>query len=244
MLKPTEEQLLDESLPETRRPRTSLAHVHFEKSSVDPDKASFGLLDRPHRVAKHVVFAGVLPIVDIVTDIIVVHDMLSNPDTTWFGVCSIAALSVTTFSRTIIVAISPGREYRPLNSVLLGIGINLIQLQSTYNVYFDVVKGKIGNGSLASSAIQLGCENCFQTLVQAAFLLSPTLWAQAAKEGTASPVVVFSELISLLSIANGALTVTTSGLKDEAGPLKKGRTDGRTKGRTLEGWKAGRQEGK
>ena len=183
-------------------------------------------LDTRWQQMQHVVFAGVLPLTDIGSDLSVIYgifaDYTADSGAHWFGYCSIAALAVPTGARLVGVLLIDGDEaYRPGGSVALGALLNLSQLHPVYNVWYEIVKvGKKGNGSWVAMGLELGGESCFQTLIHMAFLLSPFKWRQWHAGGgmdTGSIVIFASLAVSLASIANGALNVCMTGGGTEPG---------------------------
>ena len=138
----------------------------------------YSSLDTRWQRAKHVVFAGVLPLTDIGSDLSVIFGIFSNftadSGAHWFGYCSIAALAVPTGARVFAVLDSDGQEeYCPGGSKALGALLNLSQLHPVYNVWYDIKEGWKGGGSMSAMMLELGGESCFQTLIHMAFLLSP-----------------------------------------------------------------------
>ena len=205
-------------LKEIDSPVEVAQHNHHQPTTT----SDFGQLDTPFRKAKHVLFLGVLPFTDFVSDVIVAKDMfaIADGEARWFGACTIAAIALPTLARVFIVVITPGRVYRPNDSMVLGILVNLLELHPIYNVWYDLKMGKQQNGTLAALAFQVGCESCFQTLIQIAFLLSPVMWSEwsiGSQMDRRSITVFFSLFLSLVSISNGATVVTMSNMRDDKG---------------------------
>ena len=71
--------------------------------------AGYDALDTRWRQAKHVVFAGAMPVTDIGTDISVIYgifdDFTADSGAHWYGYCSIASLALPTLGRLFAVVL-------------------------------------------------------------------------------------------------------------------------------------------